>query len=87
MAGGAPWCWGAGSRGQLGNGGLTLQSSPVAVSTTSMSRPVTAITGGAEHTCAIDDDGDGWCWGTGDDGRLGTGNTTSRSAPWAVVDP
>ena len=45
----------------------------------------TAISAGAEHTCALTLAGDAYCWGAGDDGRLGTGNSLDRDTPAAVV--
>jgi len=34
-----------------------------------------SVDGGADHTCAVLDDHSVRCWGFGDDGRLGYGNT------------
>jgi hypothetical protein len=38
-------------------------------------RTARAISAGSVHTCAVLDDGSVRCWGYGEDGRLGTGNT------------
>ena len=37
---------------------------------------------GEDHTCAIDADGAVWCWGTGNSGQLGTGQTVNRWQPF-----
>lgn len=44
-------CWGAGEKGQLGNGGWTSIYAPVAVS--GLARGVKAIAAGNDHTCAV----------------------------------
>jgi alpha-tubulin suppressor-like RCC1 family protein len=74
------WTWGAGALGRLGN----------AVTTGNISTPVTTfaggtnwkqVSGGNSHTAAIKTDGTLWTWGSENDGRLGTNDTTSRSTP------
>jgi alpha-tubulin suppressor-like RCC1 family protein len=86
---GRPWCWGRAAEGQAGDGpaSTTPQSptdtsarlTPVAVTTTNMSDPVSRITGGDLVTCALTP-GDVWCWGRNDHGRLGSGTL------WAIYD-
>lgn len=84
VAGGKAFCWGLATNGRLGNGVSTgTSTTPVAVNTGAMSGTVTAITAGDTHTCAIGA-GKAYCWGTGTNGRLGTGSTTSVSSPAAV---
>lgn len=85
ISGGAAWCWGSGSVGQLGNGTSAdaLVPSPVSTST-GMSPPVTDISAGLAHTCAVSG-GVAWCWGWGTYGRLGDGNTTTQTQPVQVT--
>lgn len=45
---------------------------------------VTALSAGAEHTCAITS-GEARCWGHNGGGRLGDGTTTNRAIPDRVV--
>lgn len=82
---GAAYCWGYNGQGALGNGGVSLVStSPVAVlgglSFTSMSS-------GFNHVCAIATRGAAYCWGSGANGRLGTGDTTTKNMPARVLSP
>ncbi|MDO8186118.1 hypothetical protein Q5424_08605 [Conexibacter sp. JD483] len=73
-------CWGRNNDGQLGLGTVAnlgddeLPSSAPAVAL-GAGRTAVAVTPGSGHTCAVLDDGGVRCWGTGDDGRLGTADT------------
>lgn len=86
---GAAWCWGTGTDGELGDGRAQTSNVPVAVQ--GMSSGVTAIhTGGGPTTpdtaCAVRD-GALACWGSGLDGRTGTGDTNDHDVPAAVALP
>src|SRR5438093_2041579 len=78
-------CWGDNNFGQLGNG------SPQGSIPPTPSGPVTGITtaigasSGAEHTCALLQDGSLRCWGRNVDGRIGNGTTTDAFTPVAVT--
>lgn len=80
---GAVKCWGLNDEGQLGNGTKTHSSQPVAVQ--GLGSGVVAISAGNAHACAVTGQGALMCWGANDDGELGDGTKTSRSAP-GVVD-
>lgn len=78
---GAPYCWGHGAFGQLGNGGLEGSGTPEAVDT---GWEFFEISAGWAHTCgvaAIDGMASEWwtprsyCWGHAANGALGTGST------------
>jgi alpha-tubulin suppressor-like RCC1 family protein len=45
---------------------------------------VTDVTAGEFHTCALSSDGQLKCWGDGDNGQLGYGNTNRLGAPLAT---
>ncbi len=83
--GGAAYCWGDNSLGQLGNGmGSAPASRPVLVSGGLMFASVSA---GADHTCGVTTSGVAYCWGYNYYGALGTGSTAlgrSDSVPVAV---
>jgi alpha-tubulin suppressor-like RCC1 family protein len=68
-------CWGTGTSGQLGNGGLADQPTPQTVLTTLIFAQVTA---GGFHTCGLTTDGKVACWGRNAEGQLGTGSTSLR---------
>jgi alpha-tubulin suppressor-like RCC1 family protein len=82
-SGGQEYCWGADSNGQLGIGSLSPSLVPVAVS-----QPVgvtfSQVSTGSVHNCALDGNGQAWCWGRNNWGQVGDGTTTQRTSPVAV---
>lgn len=78
---GGVYCWGQNLYGELGNNSTTKSSVPV---TTSMAefggRTVKQIAAGFFYTCALTTDGSVFCWGTAENGRIGTGQTSGYSA-------
>lgn len=91
VASGLGYCWGSNNFGNLGVGqtsaGLASSNVPLAITTAAgvlQGRTVTNITAGDGHACAVAD-GLAFCWGTGGNGRLGTGNTTTATSPAPVV--
>ncbi len=74
---GTAWCWGDDSSGQLGRGvGLDSSNIPVAVTGGHI---FTQIEAGLSTTCALDVDGEIWCWGYGTEGNLGNGSSSNYS--------
>ena len=78
-------CWGQGDSGQLGYGNTKSvgpPSTPGSVGPVDLGpgRTAVAISAGADHTCAVLDNGRVLCWGSGADGQLGYGNTNSVGA-------
>ena len=92
---GTLWCWGGNEHGEVGIGAPTVADVPTQVEAAADWRQISS---GAEHTCGIREPAAGrrelWCWGTGWDGRLGTGFAAARSTPgragngadWTQVD-
>ena len=75
-------CWGEGGSGRLGYGntndignGSNEMGDNLTVVDLGTGRTATAISTGYAHTCAILDNDSVKCWGEGDDGHLGYGNT------------
>lgn len=70
------WCWGANTRGQLGDG--TNKKRPKPVKVAGLNGGAIAITAGDEHTCALTEEGAVKCWGYNRHGQLGDGTTEKR---------
>jgi alpha-tubulin suppressor-like RCC1 family protein len=81
---GTVWAWGANGAGQLGDGTTAQRTAPVRV-TGLTAAFITAISGGTDHSLALDDGGTVWAWGANDAGQLGDGTTTSRITPAPVT--
>ena len=83
--GGSLYAWGFNSNGQLGQGDTTSYSSPVQVGALATWANVSGSMGATSRaTLATKSDGTIWAWGSGDNGRLGLGNTTNYSSPVQV---
>ncbi|MFC6883614.1 S8 family serine peptidase [Actinomadura yumaensis] len=79
---GTVWAWGSGNQGQLGDGARTpTRTAPAQVSGLT---DVAVIAAGAAHALAVRSDGTVRAWGMNDDGQLGDGTTTLRTAPVTV---
>ena len=79
--GGAAYCWGDGSAGQLGTGSLAPTYWPSAVAGGLVFASVSA---GGYHTCGLTTSGAAYCWGDNSSGQLGDSTLTSRSVPVPV---
>ena len=79
--------WGYNSSGQLGNGGTTNSSTPVAVTLTGVlaGKTVVAVAAGQYHSLALCTDGTVAAWGANSSGQLGNSGTTDSSTPGAVT--
>jgi alpha-tubulin suppressor-like RCC1 family protein len=83
-------CWGLNLDGQLGVPvgapvcGLPCSHTPQLVAS---SKRFVRLAVGANHTCALAEDGALYCWGSNRSGRLGDGTTENRSMPTRVADP
>ncbi|MEX2159137.1 MAG: dockerin type I domain-containing protein [Dehalococcoidia bacterium] len=90
-------CWGANSRGQLGNGTTIGRSRPEdvcegAATVAGTCLPlsgVVAISSGSSHTCALTVSGGVKCWGSNEAGQLGDNGACGAicSAPAVVCKP
>lgn len=87
LATGRLQCWGFNRKGQLGVGSTISTLSPKGVQTLSQAQYLSA---GSTHTCASESTGLVYCWGDNGSvpdqtfGRLGTGDTGSRTSPALV---
>lgn len=94
------FCWGSNRSGQLGDGlgdhGETCGELPSTYDCSSTPVQVSILTGGVptaeavqvdvggEHACAVDSEGNLWCWGNNDAGQLGTGDNTGSNVPMQI---
>ncbi|HEX5724734.1 MAG TPA: hypothetical protein VFX98_04665 [Longimicrobiaceae bacterium] len=87
-SGGQAYCWGYNFYGQLGdNTTTTPRKVPVAVQQPG-GVTFSALTTGAQHTCAVTSGGQAYCWGYNTSGQVGDATTTSpRLTPVAVSQP
>lgn len=82
-------CWGAGLRGQIGDGGASSRLAPTPVS--GLTGPAVSVSAGGfldqntGQTCVLLASGSVQCWGNNDFGQLGIGNTTQQNRPSAAV--
>lgn len=89
LSDGKAYCWGLRDNGRLGDGTTTTTESrrvpdftlPVAFESSFI--PV-QLTCGNDHTCALSDQGEVACWGSGEFGKLGSGNTDNSPVPVTV---
>ena len=77
--GGGLACWGANFSGQLGDGTNAKRNAPTMI-VHGLSRGVSGVAAGSEHTCAVVSDGVR-CWGANFSGQLGDGTNVNRSEP------
>lgn len=75
-------CWGYNNFGQLGDGTTTNRN--VATDVSGLTSGVAAIAAGQNHTCARLTVGTVKCWGSNNQGQLGTGNQADSSTPVSV---
>lgn len=71
-------CWGDAASGILGTMNpedIGDTETPASGAIITLGGNAVAISAGSQHTCALLDDGIVRCWGVGDKGRLGYGNT------------
>ncbi|MES2922414.1 MAG: cadherin-like beta sandwich domain-containing protein [Verrucomicrobiota bacterium] len=78
--------WGLNGSGQLGNGGSTSSSIPMAVTGTGVlsGKVVSAIRAGDSHNLSLCNDGTLAAWGLNSSGQLGDSSITLRRMPVAV---
>ncbi|MBI4701596.1 MAG: hypothetical protein HY744_10640 [Deltaproteobacteria bacterium] len=75
------WCWGSNSYGQLGLDPDEVGATPVPTEVPGIGPGVVDVAPGADHTCAVKDDGSVWCWGNNAYGQL------AAKPPASLVSP
>ncbi|MFJ7779373.1 RCC1 domain-containing protein [Streptomyces yangpuensis] len=77
--------WGSNAKKQLGTGLDPANPSKTPVSVQSLDK-VMDVGAGCDFSVALRQDGTVWTWGSGANGRLGTGATADRDTPQKVAD-
>jgi len=80
---GGVFCWGAGGKGQLGNGSNTSVQ-PVAQAVFGLTNAA-AVSAGQSHACAVLADASAMCWGNDSSDQLGASDTANHSTPVSVI--
>lgn len=79
---GQVYCWGNNFWGQLGDGSTTDRPKPVPVS--QGTEEFVSVRPGLGLTCARTSAGQAFCWGRGNSGQIGDGDTDDHTTPKAV---
>jgi len=81
--GGEIYCFGDNTYGELGDGTLTSRPTPALVALGTSGVRAAAVTAGGGHSCAIDVNGEAWCWGRNEPGTQGRPYNSPRKASLA----
>jgi alpha-tubulin suppressor-like RCC1 family protein len=82
---GSVWCWGHNAYGQLGAGGSESSNYvPQLVGGGLVGVTVVELASKSNHTCALTDGGEIYCWGNNSNGQLGDGSHDLARAPVLV---
>lgn len=81
------YCWGTNSYGEVGTGTVVEQTTPAQVTLPAGISRFTSVATGAANACAIGDNGQVYCWGSGANCSLGNGSTADQYSPVPVINP
>jgi alpha-tubulin suppressor-like RCC1 family protein len=74
------YCWGSNAAGQLGNNSTANSSTPVAVVDQNNLMPnFSSISANSRFACGLDFSSSVYCWGSNNQGQLGTSSTITES--------
>jgi len=86
---GTVWCWGDDRFGELGPAAASCDAArcpnPTPAPVSGLPSNIVAVTAGYFWTCALERNGNVWCWGANDAGQLGDGRRSGRSMPQRVL--
>lgn len=80
-------CWGLNDNSALGGFVGTQSSEPAAVAWPDEAGKPVSVQAGQGVSCAVSEFGDVYCWGAGEEGTLGQGNTEDSAVPLQVPLP
>ena len=86
LASGEVRCWGDDGYGQLGSGDVGQGTDDAPIAVVGLDLPVTQVSAGNYHTCAMTIGGAIRCWGSDDAGQLGDGSKPHSAVPVDVAD-
>ncbi|EGG25255.1 inositol 5-phosphatase [Cavenderia fasciculata] len=81
------YCWGSNQYGQIGNGDLEDQVSPVKIKVDVEDKKVKKVAMGSNHTVLVTITGEVYTFGNSDYYQLGHGNNKNRMWPSLIVKP
>ncbi|MFU8803061.1 MAG: RCC1 domain-containing protein [Bradymonadaceae bacterium] len=82
---GSVWCWGSNSDRQLGASMPAHTPEPIHVAGLNVGGvTVEALALGRIHSCALNSDGEVWCWGGNNNRQLGNGGNAATANPTRV---
>lgn len=89
ISSGDVYCWGAGDKGQLGNGSTSDSTSPVKVNMLSITadNTISDIASGSNYSCALTTRGYVYCWGENSHYQLGNGSSSNALTPTSLSTP
>ncbi len=77
-------CWGSNAKGRLGNG-TESQDNPVPTYIQSLRAGIVGLSVNDNHACALNSDGEVYCWGDNSLGQLGNKNLSHSAEPVLVT--
>ena len=80
---GQVWSWGWNGQGQLGDNSITSRRTPVSIA--GAPKTIYEISGGQNHSNAIDGTGLVWSWGFNGSGQLGDNTTIQKNTPVSIL--
>jgi len=90
LADGTALCWGDDGNGQLGrdgDGSVAIEPAPVVTMAGEPLAGLTRLASGLLHSCALDGDGQAWCWGSNSNGQLGVADWSGGGDSRPVAQP
>lgn len=82
------YCWGDNSSGEMGLGYVTRDPFPLPTRVTLPGgAAIASFALGLHRTCALDTNGDGWCWGDNYEGSFGNNSYSDSATPQKILVP
>lgn len=80
---GSLWAWGTGGDGELANGQRDSENAPIDANQPTLvnidsNLNLVQISAGSDFSCALEDQGNVWCWGKNNYGQMGQGNPDAK---------